>query len=213
MSGYVNVLNLKIVKKIQENYESIKKEAFNLFHVDGIIPKINAVMADQDGRFNGSKGKQKYVGKNSSLHIRVVTDLLDPPEAKIALANGAEENRQRRRSLCPVTMSILQPYINLDESIGNIGFNMLFPGAVITPHYGVITANKYIRFHMGLECDENCIFYLKENDGTIAPYIWENGEIMAFNDGTYLHWVEHKGIKPRTIVSIDIKKELLQTDI
>lgn len=211
MNPYIDVSNVPLAKLLQQNYDAIKAEAFNLFQVDGIIPKINATMADQDGRNPDSTGQPKYTGKNSSLHIRVVLDLLDPPERKVALVPGAEANRERRRKLCPVTMGILGQYCTHDQDlIGNIGFNMLFPGAVITPHYGVITASKYVRVHLALEAAEGCVFYAKDPDsGQVIPYSWKNRELMAFHDGAVLHWVEHKGTTPRTIMSVDMKRELV----
>lgn len=196
---YFDISNTKFGKTLIENYQTILKDCETLFAIDGPVEKINAVMHTQDGRNLESIGKQKYTGKNASLHIRVVPELLDIPERKIALSPGAEENRERRRKICKNTVEILKPFWN---DIGNIGFNRLYPGAVITPHYGTLGAVEYVRVHLGLSCDNQCTFYARGYDS----YTWKDGELMAFDDAEAFHWVEHKGEQPRTILCIDIKR-------
>jgi hypothetical protein len=198
---YFDPLRFEAVHLLLANFEQIKAECDSLFSIEGPVPKINALMEGQDGRNPASTGKPKYEGLNSSLHLRVVPDLLDPPEARVALTPAGEAGREARRRKCPIVMRCLEPWL---EHVGNIGFNRLFPGAYITPHYGVLTARSYVRVHLGLSCDPRATFHVQGG----PDYVWTNGGVMGFHDGTVLHWVTHEGIAPRTILSIDFKKHL-----
>lgn len=200
--AYVDVMHVPLVRSIQRNYIEIKSECLNLFFLEGDIDKVNAPMAGQDGRNMASVGKPKYEGRNSSLHLRVVRDLLDPPEARFALCAEGDRRRALRRQRCPILWGLLEPY---GDQIGNVGFNKLFPGGHITPHYGVITASNYVRVHLCIVQAEGAVFYAEGSDS----YTWKDGEVMAFNDGTTLHWVNHYGTTPRTILSVDLKREMV----
>ena len=196
---YYDTVDMPLAILLRTNWLRIRAEADALFDAEGAVPKINAVMLGQDGRYLESVGRMKYTGANASLHLQVVPDLLDPPEAKVALSPAGEAGRARRRKACPVIMSLLMPYM---KHIGNIGLNRLFPGSVINPHYGVITADKFIRLHLGLCTDPSAKFYAQDHES----YTWRDGETMAFNDAKSLHWVKHEGNNPRTILCLDIAK-------
>lgn len=201
---YYDTAHIPLAITLRANWLAIRDEVDALFNAEGAVPKVNAVMMGQDGRYLESVGRMKYTGMNASLHLQVVPDLLDPPEAKIALTPAGEAGRAKRRAACPIIMGLLTPY---KEHIGNIGFNRLFPGGVINPHYGVITADKYVRLHLGLHTDPGAKFYAQDHE----PYTWQDGETMAFDDAKSLHWVKHEGNQPRTILCLDVAKAAFDT--
>lgn len=201
MKIYYDVRDTAIGRALFEGYMHIRAESDHLFDTEGAVPKINAVMADQYGRNDESVGKRKYEGQNASIHIKVVPELLDEAEA-IALTEAAEARRERRRQMCPRTMDILRPYW---DSLGNIGFNRLYPGAHITPHYGTKGAAQYLRVHLGIHTDPGAQFFARGAE----PYTWQDGQLMAFDDAQAFHWVDHKGTVPRTILCMDVRREAL----
>jgi aspartyl/asparaginyl beta-hydroxylase (cupin superfamily) len=196
---YFNTENLELAQTLRKHWMAIRDEAEALFAEEGEVPKVNARMEGQDGRYMESVGVPKYTGTNASIHLQVVPDLLDPPEARIALSPAGVAGRLRRQKKCPMTMGILAPY---GEHVGNIGFNRLHPGARINPHYGVITSNRFVRIHLGLRTDPGATFFAKDH----ASYTWKDGETMAFDDATVLHWVEHHGQSSRLILCLDVAK-------
>lgn len=200
---YIEVEQLEIVKQLKSNWVEIKREMNIMFSRPGTspLPKPNWTLEPgRNKRAIVDGNETMYVGKNFTAHLRVVKELLVPSEWEITQSEGAEERRERRRKSCPVLMSLLSPMI---DDVGNIGFNKLYPEAKIAPHYGVST--DYFRVHLGIETDPGCKFYIEGGN----DYVWKDGEVMAFADGHWLHWVEHRGQKPRTILAVDFKKSIL----
>lgn len=199
-SPYIPVMQLAPVQAMVAAFDAIRHEADEMFVKSQIDLKPNWELAPNRNRAPTEPGQTMYVGKNFTAHLRVVNELLVPKEQELCAQPGAEERRERRRKMNPTLMSILDPII---DQVGNIGFNRLYPGAKIAPHYGVST--NYFRVHMALYADPGCTFYVEGG----VPYVWKEREIMAFADGHWLHWVEHNGVNQRTILAVDFHKDML----
>jgi hypothetical protein len=198
--SYLNVEHLDVVQQLKKNFLAIRYECDRLFTMMDAHPKPNGPMMGQNGKYRQSVGVPMYEGENFSIHLKVHPELLDDREKEICFAPGIEEKRRWRQKECPKLWSILSP---IDALTGNIGFNKIFPGTRINEHYGVSTT--FFRLHLGIVTDPGAKFFIKD-----APsYTWQDGEVMAFADGEVLHWVEHTGVNPRTILAIDLKKTML----
>lgn len=200
--GYIDVSKLRITRALQGNYPAIRAEYETLFSAMDPHLKPNGPMSGQYGKYTESTGIPMYQGTNLSAHLYVHPELLDDREKEICYAPGIEEKRLWRQKHCPILKSILEPY-NQRGELGNVGFNKILPGTRINPHFGV--SSDFFRLHLGIVTDPGATFYIKD----APPYTWTDGGVMAFYDGDVLHWVEHNGTSPRTILAIDLRISVL----
>lgn len=202
MKGYIPQANdLPFAKMLRANYITIAEEADNLFEICTVNQKPKSVSMGQYGRNNTQVNQPMIEGDVRSLYLLLKPELLDDNEKEIVYAPELANARAWRRRHCPLFMNLIMPYFPV---LGNVGFNRLYPGATINPHYGVST--DYFRMHLGLHTDPKATFYMEGEE----PYVWQKGQTMAFTDGDILHWVEHRGTEPRTILSVDLLKKVLQ---
>lgn len=103
-------------------------------------------------------------------------------------------------------MLVLDSIVREPEEAGlcaNGFISRIQPGTMLRPHRG--WTPNWLRVHMGLATDP--LARLTVGDETRT---WTDGQILAFRDGgPYPHSVEHKGTRPRVIVSIDLRMSRL----
>ena len=203
---YIPCEHMPVVQAIKANWRRIRGECDSMFHRTSLDLKPNWELEKNRNRLPTEDNETMYRGENYSAHIRIVEELLVPKEIEVTSTANSIHWRNVKAEMNPTIMGILQPHIDAGN-VGNIGFNRLMPGARIAPHYGVST--KYFRVHLGLHVDSLAQFFIEGG----PPYTWEEGKIMAFADGHWLHWVEHNGTKQRTIMAVDFKKEMLGPEV
>lgn len=202
---YLDVEHLPLTKYLKENFQAIQKECNALLDAIDIAPKPKADSMGQYGKNRDQTGKPMIEGRVYSCYLLLRPELLDDNEKEIVYAPERWKSRGWRRLQSPTLMKWMLREDVLPK-LGNVGFNRIYPGARINPHFGVST--DYFRMHLCITGDPGATFYLKDR----PPYTWSDGNVMAFADGDVLHWVEHNGVGPRTILSIDVlKTELTKT--
>lgn len=204
MPGFIDHTKIKLAMEMQPHWAKIAKEANDLFLTQKVVPKYQGALHGQDGRNLQELNSQRYLGGNEVINLKVHKDSLDSFELEYAMRLGGEAARAKRCDLCPTVMSFVAPHW---DKIGLLGFNRVYSGCKITPHFGVKSASRFARVHLGLDCDPGAKFFMTVN-GVTESYTWKNGELMAFDDADTLHWVVHEGERPRTIMVIDIDKSL-----
>lgn len=203
---YIPVEHLEVVPLLKANWRQIRDESDAMFKDTDVDPKPNWTLDPNRNRKALPGAENMYYGKNFSAHLRVEPELLVERERIICASPGAEDRRKFRQTINPTLMGILKPWLDRGE-VGNIGFNRIWPGAKISPHYGVST--RFFRLHLGLHCDPGATFFIEGDN----PYVWQEGQVMAFADGHWLHWVEHNGKQQRTILAIDFLKSILGPEV
>jgi hypothetical protein len=201
-TDYLNVEHLPLTQYLKSNFTAIQRECDALLAAIDIAPKPKADSMGQHGKNREQVGKPMIEGDVYSCYLLLRPELLDDNEKEIVYAPERWKSRGWRRLQSPTLMA----WMLRDDvlpTLGNVGFNRIYPGARINPHYGVST--DYFRMHLCIHGDPGAKFYLKGRD----PYTWSDGNVMAFADGDMLHWVEHNGTGPRTILSIDVLKSEL----
>ncbi len=203
MKNYIDLSNFPLAKSLSENYEIIRTEFYALTEFLQIKP--NNTMTEKQ---KTSNGKILYNGDFKLVFTRVAPESCSIPEYNAAYGNkegkvtpesleNAKLRYKKRQQLTPVLESCLAPYI---EYVGTVGFNLIYPGAVLNKHYGM--CNDYIRIHMGIDCDPGAQFFVEN----LPARTWEPGKLFAFSDGDSFHGTVHNGENPRSILLIDIKK-------
>jgi len=101
-------------------------------------------------------------------------------------------------TLFPKTHKILSLFPDIKLAM----FSRLEPGAIIKPHRGIFRG--CIRVHVGLETpnSKECFILL---DG--KKYYWRDGHVQSFDD-TYEHEVHNNTDQPRTILFLDVEREM-----
>lgn len=198
MNTYIDISNFQLARSLSENYEQIKIDFNGLKNFLG--SKTQNVMGPTQKESNG---KILYEGQFQSVFTRIAEEACSPPEIK-SIFGTTEESRAAamerfniKRSITSALEKCLEPYI---DYVGCVGFNIIHPGSKLNMHYGM--CNDYVRIHMGITCDPGAVFYLEK----LPPRAWVPGELFAFDDGLAFHGTEHKGVTPRCILLLDIKK-------
>ncbi len=101
---------------------------------------------------------------------------------------------------CPVISKIIKDHSNL---IDTLGFSILNPGTIITPHKGI--TDTVLRCHMGIQVPEgDCAIKV---DG--VDHKWQNGIAFIFDD-TLEHSAWNKTNEKRIVMLMDLKKTELE---
>ena len=152
---YLPCEQLEVTQLIKQNWRQIRTESDAMFDYTSVDAKPNWVLDPNRNRKALPGAENMYYGKNISAHLRIEPELLVQRELDLCAQPGAEERRAHRRSINPTLMNILKPWLDRGE-VGNIGFNRMWPGAKISPHYGVST--RFFRLHIGLHVDPKATF-------------------------------------------------------
>lgn len=100
-------------------------------------------------------------------------------------------------AICPVLSGITKKYSSV---IHTIGFSVLNPGTIISPHVGY--TSEVLRCHMGISVPEgDCC--LKVGGVTRK---WKNGEAFIFDD-TITHEAWNKTSEIRVVMLVDLVKK------
>ena len=89
------------------------------------------------------------------------------------------------------------------DHIAGVTFNTAMPGSTLNHHWGLDP--RYLRLHLCLEAAEGCAFNIEGWE-----HEWQDGELFAFDDANVLHGTKHTGTNPRSILLIDIHKDILR---
>ncbi len=189
--------NIPILQEIKSNFKQIKKEILKMektikwedfpkyeaeYH-----PKYGGSLYKNDWKviplssFKGVYGVEKYVKEEAEDLFQKVKELI--PTYRNIIKKGEEEGW-----------------------ISNSFLSKLVPGSIINPHKS--WTEHYLRAHICITEDKDCIIskFHPNTPEIKESRTWEEGKLLAFHDGgNYLHAVEHKGTKPRIIISLDLK--------
>jgi hypothetical protein len=205
MSNFIRFKPNPITSYLTDNWTAIRDEfvlqrqqkmGHNLLEVQQSSNKLNAVTAHEK--------KPLYQGNIVAAALYVKDEILSIPEAKQL---NWQEHEQERWWLDNVAgMPTLAKWIDeYKNDIAGVVFYAAQPGAVINHHYGVDSTYNNLRLHLCLTADPQCQFDI-ENE----RWSWVEGDIFGFDDASYFHGIKHTGSKPRIILVIDIKKDLLK---
>jgi hypothetical protein len=206
MKTYIDVSDFPLTISLIENYEKIKEEFYKLSEFTVVKP--NNILPE---RHRSSFGKLLYEGDFMLSYTRVVKESCSIYELKAVFGdengnfteesiNKTKEKLRESRLITPVLESCIAPYL---PHVGTVGFNTIYPGSILNKHYGMCT--DYIRFHLGIECDPGAMFYVEN----LQPRTWEPGKVFAFSDGETFHGTTHTGSKPRTVLILDLHKQVI----
>jgi aspartyl/asparaginyl beta-hydroxylase (cupin superfamily) len=130
-------------------------------------------------------------------------DSITDEKEKQALKWGSDEKKRwwpRRAE----NMPWLAEYVRTHEDyIAGVTFNASMPGSLLNHHWGLDP--RYLRVHLCTEAAAGCVFNIEGWE-----HEWHDGELFAFDDANVLHGTRHGGTKPRSILLIDISKDLLR---
>ena len=189
--------DIPILQEIKANFPQIKKEIIDYLKDNNFYdyPKYDVSNELYTGPIYNNDWKAIPLSIFESKHV----ELHENDEVK----NEINKNLSKIKG----NISTYNNIISKGEEEGwirNSFLSKLNPGSEIKPHKG--WSHHYLRCHIGIEVDDNCKitktnpYYKTEESRT-----WKEGEWLAFKDGGhYYHSVEHKGTKPRIVLSIDL---------
>lgn len=212
MSNILRFSPNPVTDYLTTNWQAIRDEYINLKLIEmGIdVQKINL-----DSTYSTKLNQHLPIGKDkkitpfykgnilsSTLYINECA--LSPSEKK--LCNWGETEIERvfhdRINAIPTLKTWIEKYLKYCSSIW---FATAQPGSQIRHHYGVDNNLPYFRIHLGLITDPSA-FLDVENE----RYSWKDGELIGFDDVLKYHGMKHNGVSPRTILIVDISRNLLR---
>lgn len=199
--GYIQVKDHPLSIALRDNYKGILNDYLQLSskYLGNKPNNITGVVLDQ----KQSNGKMLYGGTIKSVFTRAVPESCSKSEHEAIWGTTdvtkmiAEDKFLKKQALTPVLEEIIKPYGNY---IGSVGFNLMYPGAKLSMHYGMVS--RYVRFHLGLICDPEAKFHVENYE----PRAWEVGKVWAFDDGDAYHGTTHNGTTGRLILILDIDR-------
>tara|TARA_R110000744_G_scaffold241226_1_gene358548 strand:+ start:530 stop:1687 length:1158 start_codon:yes stop_codon:yes gene_type:complete len=190
---------IPILQEIKANFSQIQKEIFDYIqsHEFYDYPKYKVSNDLYDGELYKNDWKAIPLSKFAHEHVELTED----DEVKTEINNKLLEIKD----LIPTYNKIIKQ--GEEEGwVRNSFISKLDPSSIIEPHKG--WSNKYLRCHIGVDVDPECYITKKHPNVDLniqETKTWEEGEWLAFQDGgNYYHSVEHKGTKPRIILSVDL---------
>jgi hypothetical protein len=205
MSNYIRFKSNPVTDYLVNNWKQIRDEfisqrqqklGLNLLEVQDQSNKLNAVTVHQK--------KPLYEGNIIAAALMVKKEVLSPPEAAGLQWKEDEEIRWYMDNVTgmPTLAKWVKTYL---DSLACVVFYTAQPGSRINHHYGVDSTYHNLRLHLCLTEDNQCVFDI-ENE----RWSWKEGDLFGFDDAMYFHGIKHEGTKPRNILVIDIKKDLLR---
>lgn len=143
-----------------------------------------------------------YEGVFKATSVMIKHNMLDSKEK--ADLNWKENENIRWWPNRMVRMPIISKYIT-DHSniIAGVTFSTSMPNSVLNFHWGLDP--DYLRIHLCLDEANGCKFNIEGWERQ-----WKDGYLFGFDDANVLHGTTHTGNKTRTILLIDIKKDVLK---
>ena len=195
---------IQILQEIKANFPQIQKEILDYIKIHEFYdyPKYEVSNELYDGELYKNDWKAIPLSKFSHEYVELTKD----DEAKSEINNKLLEIKD----FIPTYNKIIK-YGEEEGWIRNSFISKLNPGSIIKPHKG--WSNTFLRCHIGVDVDGEC--YITKQHPNIDLKIqetktWEEGKWLAFQDGgNYYHSVEHKGTKPRIILSIDLNLDYI----
>jgi len=191
---------IPILQEIKENYSQIQKEILEYINTHEYYeyPKYEVANDLYEGELYKNSWKAIPLTKFEHEHVELTED--DAAKKEI------NEKLPQIKGFIPTLNKLIKQ--GEDEGwIRNSFISRLDPGSIIEPHRG--WSDNFLRCHIGIDVDKEC--YITKELPNADPEIkevktWKEGEWLAFKDGgNYLHSVEHKGTKPRIVLSLDLK--------
>ena len=205
MSNYIKFNYNPITGYLTDNWGKIRDEflvqrntkiGHDLLEVQSESNKLTAITLHEK--------KPLYQGNIIAAALYVKDEILSVPEAAQLNWEATEKERWWMDNVqgMPTLAKWIEEY---KDSVAGVVFYAAQPGAVINHHYGVDSTYNNIRLHLCLTADPNCWFDI-ENE----RHSWIEGDIFGFDDASFFHGIKHNGVRPRIVLVIDIKKDLLK---
>eukprot|EP00943_MAST-04B_sp_MAST-4B-sp1_P004137 g4137.t1 len=204
---YIPSSNLKfypreIVQLLENNYRSIKVELFQFIAVSNETGTTNDENKKKNPHLLSFALENETLHKNGTWQqLRIYENRRYNDEKdnicyifkktcqvfdKVILYN--EGKCRSKKMVRPDACSELMIY-----------FSKLSPGTIIRPHCG--PSFRRLRIHLGIAIPEPQKTSLNLANNVL--YQWKEGEVFVFDD-SFEHFVQHKGVKDRTILVIDV---------
>jgi hypothetical protein len=191
---FFNPANWEISKLIIKNGQSLMDEYHSAVKHNLVQQKPNDTTSFERDLYDG------YV---NFFPLHMETDLWSAKERTL-YTEKSQEIFDRNKNLSPIARSIIAEF----PAVRQWYWNGLQPGGKVTPHYGTNgrlynkTPDHY-RIQFCWEPGNNCRFYLEDS------YIeYSENLCFGFDDGMDLHWVENNGDKWRTVLILDLWRDL-----
>ena len=194
-----------ITDYLLENWQQILTEfleqrkiklGLDLLEVQNSSNKLNAVTHHEQ--------RPLYEGNILAAALYIKKEVLSLAESKNMSWGADEQERWWMDNLEQMPTIKKWVYEHID-SLASCVFYTAQPGSCINHHYGVDSTKDNIRIHLCLTDDPECVFDI-ENE----RHVWKTGEIFGFDDALFYHAIKHKGINPRTVLVVDIKKSVMK---
>lgn len=212
MSNIIRFRPNPITDYLTTHWESIRDEYINQKFLE---MGIDVRKTNDDNTYSTKLNQHLPVGKDKKIipfyNGNILSSTLYMNECALSihekkLCNWRENETERyfpdRINAIPTLKTWMDIYLQYCSSVW---FATAQPGSRIRHHYGVDGNVSYFRTHLGLITDPGA-FLDVEND----RYSWKAGEFIGFNDYFKFHGMKHDGVLPRTILIIDISKNLLR---
>jgi len=215
MSNFLRFHPNPVTDYLTTNWQAIRDEYINQTFVEmGIdVRKINL-----DKRYSTKLNQHLPIGKDKKItpfyYGNILTSALyvnqcalSPSEKQLCNWGETEIERVRHESInaIPTLKTWIEKYLIYCSSIW---FATAQPGSRIRHHYGVDNNFPYLRIHLGLISDPEAFLDI-ENE----RYSWRDGELIGFDDVCKFHGMKHNGVSPRTILIIDISRNIIQEHV
>jgi hypothetical protein len=204
-SPYIRFRSNPYTDPLVENWHAIRDQYFHAAMMEN--------QRDTDGWLRNDTGAKPnretinfsgvlYEGKFKSMSMFLRDSITDEKE-KVALKWKHDESSRwwpGRAERMPWMAGYVREH---EDHIAGVTFNTAMPDSTLNHHWGLDP--RYLRVHLCLEEAEGCAFNIEGWEHT-----WREGELFAFDDAWVLHGTKHVGSTPRSIMLIDISKELLR---
>lgn len=197
---YFLPFNNDIAQYMRENYASLEREFFEY---------IYPLERYEKPRYIRKNGVLLYLGRIDLIPLKIARILLD--ENELTTAGWTDENELYK---FPFSKRYPEQNLNLvtwnkmietfSDSIEQLFFNIAFPGATLSLHYGV--TKHCWRAHVCLQENPGFRLVIEEESKS-----WFKGmdNSFVFDDGNLWHGIEYEenNVKtPRVVCIIDYKK-------
>jgi hypothetical protein len=204
-SPYIRFTNNPIINPLTENWTRIRDELWSYLIKKGVRTKntwTDQTISKPNGithRFQ----KPLYHGRFDGISMFIRNSLLDDNE-KQSSSWKEEETLRWNPTYWTESMPFMTSYIGMvKDFIGSVTFNISHPGSILNHHWGL--NHNYIRLHLCLDEANGCVFDIEG-----WKHQWKDGDIFGFDDANVLHGTAHVGLKPRTIMIVDVWKSAIR---
>jgi hypothetical protein len=197
MSHYIPFTG-PIADYIKINYDLLESEFFN---------NIECLPRGAKPRYIRNNGKILYGGKIDTVALKLARVLLDQHEQRLTnWTESTETHRYPFKKRYPNhNINAWNNLLNtFEDSIEQCFFNIMYPPATLSYHYGVV--KHCWRIHICLQENQGFTF-----DIAGEKHKWTKGidNAFMFDDGNLFHGVTYEDVnvaQPRIVCILDIKK-------